>query len=449
MGSLARRCRSVALGLLVAGAGARAPVASADRTKPALSAEWRYVFERDDAAAAKLLDPLLRKYPTPKACDDLVKVLRGRRSYPTGLPDQATLEHACTDGKTRQFTYLLPKKLAPGKPAGVLVFLHGAVSQPAPGGGANEARLFAPAVERLGLIVVGPSTYDRVHWSEPACRELVQFALEYVKESFPVDENRVYLAGDSDGGRGAYATIETAGTFFACAVPVIGAPGGVTRFGNLRNLPWLAYNGGKDTTFPVDEVRAAVEGMKAAGIDLTWRLFDDAGHDPYLFTKHKDEICDFLAKHPRDPLPKTVHLEVDPAKTGSEAGFPANTMRWVRVDTTGSSEHDTTFEDASAGWLRSDLARVRAKRDGNRIDLETRGVKALTVLLTDAMVDLSKDVEIRTNGRLSFRGRVEADARAILEEARRFRDRALVFQARVAIDVDAPEPAAPDAAPAK
>ncbi len=297
--------------------------------------------------------------------------------------------------------------------------------------------------------MVGPSTYDKVQWNEPACRELVQFAFEYVKENFNVDENRVYLAGDSDGGRGAYVTIETAATFFASAVPVIGAPGSVTRFGNLRNLPWLAYNGGKDSIFPVDEVRQAVEGMKAAGIDLTWKLFDDVGHDPYLFLKNKDEICDFFAKHPRDPLPKLVHLEVDPAKTGYEAGFPANTMRWVRIDTTGSSEHDTTFDDASAGWLRSDLARVRAKRDGNRIDVETRGVKTLTVFLSDAMVDLSKDVEIRTNGRLSFRGHVDADARAILEEARRFKDRALVFQARVAIDVDAPEPATPVAPPAK
>lgn len=404
--------------------------------------------EADDAAAAKALEGLLKKYDAPKKCEDLLKMLRGRRPYPTGLPDQATIDHKCSDGKSRQFTYVLPKKFVPGKPAGVLVFLHGAISQPAPGGGANEAKMFGPAVESLGLIVVGPSTYEKVEWGDPACRELIQFALEHVKRNFHVDENRVYLAGDSDGGRGTYATAETAASFFAAAVPVIGAPGGVTRFGNLRNLPWLAYNGDQDGIFKIDHVRQEVEGMKAAGIDLTWKPMEGVGHDPYLFLKKKEEICDFLSKHPRDPLPKVVHLEVDPSKQGYEAGFPANTMRWIRVETPGASEHDTTFDDAGAGLLRGDLARVRARRDGNRIDVETRGVKTLTVLVSDAMADLGKDVEVRANRRLLFRGRVENDARAILEEARRFKDRALVFNARIAVDVDAPE-VAPGAPPTK
>ena len=413
---------------------------------PALPAEWKYVDAADDAEAAKLLPALLQKYDTPKKCADLLKLLRGKRPYPAGLPDQATLEHLCTDGKSRQFTYVLPKKFNPHKPTGVLVFLHGAISQKTPGGGANEARLFGPAVESLGLIVVGPSTYDKVEWGDPACRELIHHALRHVKRSFHVDENRVFLAGDSDGGRGAYATAETEATFFASAVPVIGAPGSVTRFANLKNLPWLAINGDKDTTFPVEHVRPQVEGRKAAGIDLDWRLLDGVGHDPYQFTKLKDEICAFFDKHPRDPFPATVHLQVDPAKTGYEAGFPANTMRWVRIEAAGAAEHEGTFGDESAAFLGTGLPRVRARREGNRVTLDTRGVKSVTVLLSDAMVDLAKDVEISANGRLLFRGKPENDARTVLEEARRFADRALTFNARVTVDVDGAEVAPPDPA---
>ncbi len=83
---------------------------------------------------------------------------------------------------------------------------------------------------------------------------------------------------------------------------------------------------------------------------------------------------------------------------------------------------------------------MRARREGNRIDVDTRGVQAYTVLLADSMVDLSKEVEIRTNGNLSFRGTVANDARAILEEARRLRDRTMTFNARVAVEVDAAKP---------
>jgi dienelactone hydrolase len=319
------------------------------------------------------------------------------------------------------------------------------VSQAAPGGGAVEARMFGPAVESLGVIVVGPSTYDRVGWDDPACRELIHHALFHVKRSFNVDENRVFLAGDSDGGRGAYATPETEATFFASAVAVIGAPGGVTRYANLKNLPWLAINGDKDTTFPVEHVRPQVEGMKAAGIDIDWKLLEGVDHDAHQFTKRKEEICAFFDKHPRDPFPKTVHLQVDPAKTGYEAGFPANTLRWVRIEAAGAAEHEGTFDDESAELLHASLPRVRARREGNRITLDTRGVKTVTVLLSDAMVDLTKDVEITANGRLLFRGKPENDARTALEEARRFADRALVFNARVTVEVDGAEVAPPDA----
>jgi predicted esterase len=441
--SLARAKKAVVLAALAWTLVARGGGPRGEALAAGGPAEWRYVDAPTDAEAEKLLPALLQKYDTPKKCLDLVKVLRGKRPTPAGLPDEATLDHVCSDGKTRQFTYLCPKRFNPHKPTGVLVFLHGAVSQPAPGGGAGEARMFGPAVESLGLIVVGPSTYDRVEWGDPACRELIHHALFHVKRSFNVDENRVYLAGDSDGGRGAYATIETEATFFAAAVPVIGAPGSVSRYANLKNLPWLAINGEKDTTFPVDHVRPQVEAMKAAGIDIDWKLLEGVGHDPYQFTKRKDEICAFLEKHPRDPYPKVVHVQTDPERAGYEAGFPANTVRWLRIEAAGSAEHSGTFDDES-GAIRSDLPRARGRRAGNRIDVDTHGVKSVTVLLSDAMVDFAKDVEVAVNGRVLHRGPVAGDARTILEEARRFADRALVFQARVTLDVDGTEVARPE-----
>jgi hypothetical protein len=61
------------------------------------------------------------------------------------------------------------------------------------------------------------------------------------------------------------------------------------------------------------------------------------------------------------------------------------------------------------------------------------------------MVDLKKDVEVRTNGKLSFLGKVEPDARVILQEARRFLDDSLLFVNRISVDVDAPEFVPPEA----
>jgi len=428
---------------MTAGIGFLVATAAIARAGPA---EFAYVREPDLAKAEMLLAPLLAKYKSPGACEGLLKLLRGKRTYPASRKDKETLDFVCPDGKARQFTCILPSKYTHARPSGVLFWLHGAIRQPAPGGGAGEAQMFRPGVEDLGLIVVGPSTYDGVEWGDPACRALVMHALDHVKTHFNVDENRVWIAGDSDGGRGTYAMVETLAHFFGAAVPVIGSPGGVTRFLNLKNLPWFAINGGKDSIFRIEQVRESIEGMKAMGIPIEWKLIEDGAHDPRFFLTYKDEVQAFLKKHPRDPYPKTVEWCVDPSKKDHDGGFPGDTFRWIRIEETGDSENNASFDEDESGILRGGLPRVHATRDGNRVAVRTRGVKRVTILVSDQMLDLKKEVVVAVNDRVLFRGKVAPDARTILEEARRFKDRALVFSNRISLDVDAA--AVPDEAPA-
>jgi dipeptidyl aminopeptidase/acylaminoacyl peptidase len=435
----------VAAAVFAALALAPRPPAAAAPSSP----EFRYIDEDDDAVAAKLLEPLLKKYAGPTKCADLVKLLR-KRTYPGNAKDRDTLEWDCPDGKKRQFTYILPKKYAPGKPSPLLVFLHGAVRQPAPGGGAGEAAQIAmPAVAELDAIVVGPSTYDGVEWGAPSCRALVRHALAHVKRSFNVDENRIWIAGDSDGGRGTFRILETEAGTFAAAVPVIGSPGGVTRFANLRNVPVFAINGEADSIFKIDHVREMVDGMKASGIDLAWKLVPKGAHDPFFIVKFKDEVQTFLKAHVRDPFPKKVEWVLDPSVTDPVETAIAGTFRWIRVDAAGATTSSTSFEDASTGLLRGDFPRIEATRNGNRIDVRTSGVARYTVLVAPEMIDPKKDLEVRTNGKLSWRGKAEPDARTILEEARRTLDRTSIFTTRIAVEVDGPAvPESPSPAPA-
>jgi predicted esterase len=349
-----------------------------------------------------------------------------------GLSNSKTLSARCADGRSRQYTWHLPSRYSPKRPTGLLVFLHGAVSQPAPGGGAHESERIGSAVDSLGFIKLGPSTYDRHDWGETAVRAHVHQAIDEVKRRFNVDENRVYIAGDSDGGRGAFALVETEATFLAASVPTIGAPGSVTRYVNLRPLPFLVINGAKDTLFPIDRVRESVERMKAADISIDFRVIEDAGHDAFLFKKMEEDVCAFLEKHVRDPLPKKVDWQVDPAK---EADFPANTFRWIRIDEVGDTASKGTFDDFG-GIISNAFGRIRAtKEDGNRVLVDTHRVKRLTVLVSDEMFDLEKEVEIVVNGKPVFREVVATDAKVVLEEARRFNDRRLVFNNRITLEV--------------
>ncbi len=437
---------TVATLLLVLAWAAPAPAKDKDELPSARQKdEIDYVDTEEEAEASKLLEKLTQKYDAPKEVFKLLEILREKRRFPRRVPDRLTFDVTCTDGKVRQVTWIAPSKRSRRKKVGVLVFLHGAISQPAPGGGANEAGMFAPAVRDLDVVMVGPSTYDRVGWGDPACRDLIDHALRVVKRTFDVDEDRVYLAGDSDGGRGTYAVLETEATFFASAVPVIGAPGGVTRFANLLNVPIFAINGDKDTIFTIDHVHQLVEAMKTIGVDLTYKEIAGGGHDPRYFLTYKDEVCRFLEDHPREPFPEVVRWELDPDRKDHDGGFPADTFRWIRILEAGPTESNAAFDGPTAGILRSSFPRIEARREGNRIDVKTRGVKRYAVLVSPDMLDLGKNVEIHTNGHLSWKGKPTPSARVLLEEARRFMDRRLLFVARIEVDVDAIPAETPEA----
>jgi hypothetical protein len=399
---------------------------------------FRYIDEEDEEKAGRLLLKLLKKYNKPSKGRSLLKSLR-KRPYLPGLSKRETVKHMCTDGLVRDFTYIVPSKYNARMKTGVLVFLHGGISQAPPGCGPQSARNSGAAVRDLRFIVIAPSTYSRHEWGEPANRALIRFALEHVKRRFNVDENRVYIGGTSDGGRGTYAMMETEATFFAAALPNIGAPGGVSRFVNFLNLPWFAINGETDGLFKVDKVRRDIESMKAMGIDMTWKLVKGRGHDAGFFMEFKDEVCAFYGRHTRNPFPKKIEWQLDPSKGEYAKGFPANTFRWLRIEETGDSKGKTDFKDAGRRLVQSSLPRIRAKYEGNRIDVETSLVKKYTVLVSGKMLDLKKEIEIYTNRSLSFKGKLLDDPRVILEEARRFNDRQLLFQNRVTIEVD-PKP---------
>jgi predicted esterase len=412
------------------------PVAAKDYDIRSQKPEWQYVDEPDPKKADEALQKILKRCSNERETGRLIDALRKGRAYPSGMPSQETATLKGADGLSRQFTYYLPPKYSGKKPVGVLVFLHGAIRQPPPGGGAHEAKELGAAVEKLDLIRIGPCTYEGHEWGEPAVRATVHEALEHVKRRYNVDEDRVYIAGDSDGGRGAYGMVETEATFYAAAVPVIGSPGGVSRFLNLRNVPFLAINGGKDSIFDPAHVKEAVDLMKKAGIDLTFKFIEDAPHDPFLFVKHKEEVCEFLKARPRNPLPPVVDWQVDPSRTGYEAGFPANTFRWVRIEETAADAPAGPFDDFG-GWVRNDLPRIRVeKKEGNLVEVKTHRVKRFTLLVSDAMFDLAAPIEVTVNGKPAFKEIVKADARTAMEEMRLFNDRRLVFSARIPLAVD-------------
>jgi hypothetical protein len=78
---------------------------------------------------------------------------------------------------------------------------------------------------------------------------------------------------------------------------------------------------------------------------------------------------------------------------------------------------------------------LRARVEGNRIDVEVRHVVRYTLLLSSAMLDLDAAIQVFTNGDLSYEGKLDLDRRGMLEQAAADRDRQAVYEARLEIRV--------------
>jgi poly(3-hydroxybutyrate) depolymerase len=79
--------------------------------------------------------------------------------------------------------------------------------------------------------------------------------------------------------------------------------------------------------------------------------------------------------------------------------------------------------------------RVDLTRAGNTVTAATRGVAALTLLLSPAQFDFAKPVKVVVNGRTAFDGKVEKSVRTLLKYAAIDNDRTMLFGAELHVDL--------------
>jgi predicted peptidase len=99
--------------------------------------------------------------------------------------------------------------------------------------------------------------------------------LEHLKKILPVDENRIYLTGNSMGGYGTFVWAASSPDHFAAIAPMVGGLGSggprdvtpkLDEWGkNLAKIPMKAYYGKKDRVVPADRGEMVMKAIKKAG----------------------------------------------------------------------------------------------------------------------------------------------------------------------------------------
>jgi len=177
-------------------------------------------------------------------------------------------------------TVLPKKKSATDEPRPLIIVLHGFG-----GSSAGFEEIWGPAAERIDAILVVPEGPRPIGsgrgWVDlDEADAVVEATIDYAREKFEIDWERVVLTGFSEGGFMAMALGGRHPDLFAGVIPVAG--GYVPEI----DAPSKAEDGSPRFYFMVGlldrvarQVRLAASDYRTAGYEVDLRMFPDTGHE--------------------------------------------------------------------------------------------------------------------------------------------------------------------------
>ncbi len=329
--------------------------------------------------------------------------------------------HFFYDREKERGKYIIKGSL--GKSRSLFLGLHGG------GVGSGEAESMAALMGGGGWLWIFPEVLEKTElgWTTSGTEEFILELIEAAKRSTKVDPNRIYVSGHSMGGYGSWTLGAHHADVFAGAAAYAGGPSPIYRragskeisqlvpgvIPNLATLPLLFFQS-------LDDPKVTPEANLYANKKLVkWKKdypdlynfryveVNDRGHAPpaegYLPTQK------WVASHDRIARPR--HFIWQPVLPWKKHFF------WIHWEKPG----------------RKPILSVKAN-DDNSIDIQvlrgTRKLPGLSVLLGEPLVDLTKKVTIRVQGKEKFRGMVERSFSTLLLTLPR-NDPQLLFDARV------------------
>ncbi|WP_129794110.1 prolyl oligopeptidase family serine peptidase [Sphingosinicella sp. CPCC 101087] len=298
---------------------------------------------------------------------------------PSGMVRLAWIDPV--DGSTQFCRAHLPPDYDPARPSPTVIYLHG-FNPPNP-----------PYIRFWRVDQRHDEMADRwnIIWIEAHGRANAQYGgigerdvlrcLDEAKRRLRVDEDRVYLTGESMGGSGTWLIGSRHPDLFAAIVPVFGGwDFRLQRRGAFSNPAadrpmerWLAeahssfagaeqliatpvfvHHGDADSTVDVLFSRHAVERLQRWGYDVRYREYPGLGHEELHW---RDQAIEWMLRHRRAAAPRQVRIRATDLE-GAGAW-------WVRIE---GAERPLEMIEAEAEMV-----------EPGRLRLDTRNVASLVL----------------------------------------------------------------------
>ena len=322
-----------------------------------------------------------------------------------------------------EYAAFLPPEYSPFRHYPMVVALHG---DEAP---AAAVAWWAGEASRRGYIVIAPEynlrDQPRDYHYTPSEHAAVVLALRDAQRRFAVDPDRVYLGGSLTGGNMAMDLGQSHPDLFAGVAAVSGQPAKyvwATR-PNVARVPFYIVEGDlapaeTDVTFGEYAKPFIVANQDVTYVEYYRRGLED-------FPDEVSRIFDWMAPRRREPTPKTFKVvacrECDNRFYGIVVNefAPGRAKDPAAVDIQGKNLNPATISAKAVAGV------------PNLLDLTTSGITSLDVWVSPKLIDMTRKMEIRINGKTVYRAMPKPDPAAFLEDVRVRGDRSQIYVMKV------------------
>ncbi|MGE0159098.1 MAG: hypothetical protein AB7T31_06755 [Gemmatimonadales bacterium] len=347
------------------------------------------------------------------------------------------MTRAIRDGREHRYVLIVPDDYDASRPYPVAFYLHGGISRADPGPGGRWWRNY-DVVTGHDRIAVVPLSWSESMWWQASQVENLHGILSDVKHTYNVDENRVVVFGQSDGGTGAYFLGFRDTTPWAAFLPFIGDPrvllnpangaDGDVHLANLTNKPLFIVNGEQDPLYPVRQIVPFLGALENVRADFEFTP-KPGGHDTRWWPEEEANIERFIAAHPRSPHPERVFW-------ATERTDRYNRAHWLVIDQLGAAAGDGERRYLASVTAGAGAGVVDARREGNTVTLLTHGVRRIRLLISPDAFALQQPIRVVANGETVFEAVVRPDVDTLERWAAIDEDRSMLYAAEIPIELE-------------
>jgi pimeloyl-ACP methyl ester carboxylesterase len=260
----------------------------------------------------------------------------------------------------------------------LIVYLHGGTGTALATKGEIAWDMLSALGDTFNIFLASPSANRENPWWSPAGLSRMLQTIRCMTLWYPIDPDKIFLAGVSDGAAGCYAAANTICSPFAGFIAVSGYGGMLFQLGmelypgNIMQRPILNINAGKDQIYPIDAVRKFLDWLTSNGVSVERKEYPDEKHGFDYRDKEYGHLARFIRAWSRPHGNRSLSWTF-------VAGFPNlpdNLLRWELVP-------------AAAGRT------VNAYWTSDTLQLRAAGVRSIMIAMPGAG---PQHISVRING---------------------------------------------------